>query len=174
MKEKILKLIKTNAFIYTLLIVSILVISFGVAYALLTDKDEKVNEFTPSNNEVEIVEPKIDKPKELIPGSVIGKKPSVKNIGNENVYVRARVLFSDNRAEEFCEELDINPNWIKVGEWYYYRHVLLVGNSTPPIFTEVKIKDSTDQNEIINFDIIITIDSVNSENYSNYSDAFGI
>ena len=156
-----------------LVLIGIAVLGFAFTYAVLLDRENKPNEFKISNNEVEIEED-VTYPKKLIPGSTIYKNPSIKNTGNEPVYVRVRVLFSDSDAEALCEPLVINNNWVYQNGWYYYRNSLSVGATTPAIFTFIKIKDSISEADIINFEVIIYAESFNSVHYNSYLDIIDI
>lgn len=148
--------------------------SFGVTYSYLIANDAKLNEFSVGENDIEIIE-EFEAPEELKPGITFPKEPSVRNTGDLPCLVRMRVDFSDSNAEDFCVlKYDGNYGVNRTGGWtdkykyvdgyYYYTKILQPGESTPPLFDEVYIKDEKDQEgnpkyEMIDFDIMIYVES---------------
>lgn len=159
---------KSKIIIVLILCVALCAVSFTVTYSYLISQDSAVNTFIVGENTVEITE-EYEPPKKLSPGIEFKKAPSVKNTGNLPCFVRVRADFSDNRAEEFCEPLDIDTqNWEydESSGYYLYKNVLNVGETTPPLFTTVKLKteksDGTayTENDMIDFDILVYAESV--------------
>lgn len=149
-------------------------ISFGITYAYLISNDNALNSFTVGENTVEVSE-EYSSPEKLQPGVQFVKKPSVKNTGNLPCFVRARADFSDSRAEEFCEELDINTeNWEYDDSdgYYYYKGILEVDKTTEPLFTTVKLKTEKDDgtpytnDDMQDFDILVYTESVEQGTHS--------
>lgn len=159
---------KSKIIIVLILCVTLCTVSFSITYSYLIAQDDSVNTFIVGENTVEITE-EYEPPKKLFPGIEFKKEPSVKNTGNLPCFVRIRVDFSDSRAEEFCEPLDIDTeNWEYDASsgYYLYNHILQVGETTPPLFTTVKLKtqkeDGTEYTEqdMLDFDILIYAESV--------------
>ena len=150
---------------------AVLFMSFGVTYAFLTAKDEKINSLVVGENKIQVVENTagtIGSPDELTPGMVITKEPHIVNTGNLPCFVRARIDFSDNKAENFCEELKIDEKWEYNSSdgYYYYKDVLQPNSSTNNLFDTVTIKtkkaDGTEytQADLAEFEILVYAESV--------------
>ncbi len=158
---------------FALGIVAVAILSFSATYAYLTSKDVVNNNFGVGENTVEIEE-EFEPPHKVTPGATIKKRPSIKNTGNEDVYVRVRILFSDDKVKEIIDDLEINSSFVLNDGWYYYNKVLKTNSSTPDIFQDIKVKSNISQEAIFDFDVIIYAESVNSSKYSSYQDAFGL
>ncbi len=168
-----------------------MVSSFGVTYAYLKSDVSAMNKFKVGETDIKVEEPSYTPPEKIYPGLKVDKKPIVKNTGNLSCYVRMRIVFSDSRAEEFCE-LDWNTDngsgwkYNDVDGYYYYINVLKPGDSTPPLFKSVKIYETkpTPSNgdpvatytaeDIIEFDITPYAESVQAAEKKDYEDAWGI
>ena len=148
---------KNKVYICILLIsmLVILLISFGITYAILTSTDSKTNSFKVGETKITIDEPGFTPPPALAPGISFNKDPHVKNTGDLRCFVRMMVKFSDSSAEDFCEPLITDPSWLynPLDGYYYYVGILEPGDSTPPIFTYVEIKSSVDMADLHDFDI---------------------
>ncbi|MGN0536421.1 MAG: hypothetical protein ACI4M3_00395, partial [Acutalibacteraceae bacterium] len=117
---------KIKIIIVLILCAALCTVSFTVTYSYLTSQDSSVNTFIVGENTVEITE-EYEPPKKLSPGIEFKKSPSVKNTGNLPCFVRVRADFSDSRAEEFCEPLDIDTqNWEynESSGYYLYKNIL--------------------------------------------------
>lgn len=155
----------------------VLGISFGGTYAYLISSDTVKNEFVVGENSIEVVE-EYDPPEKLEPGTSFTKIPYIENTGNLSCFVRVRIDFSDSRAEEFCELLEMDTeNWdYDAADGYYYYKKLLepkkdtadstdTGYVTTPLFKKVFIKtekaDGTSyaMADMIDFDILIYAES---------------
>lgn len=156
---------KNKIFPIILVALAVLLLTFGISYAFLINRSDLSNSFYAANNEI-VIEEELSAPKTLVPGSVITKTPKIHNTGTVPVCVRARVLFSDNKAEDFCDPLVINNKWTLADGWYYYQDVVGVDSITQAIFNQVKIANSTLANEITDFQIIIYVESVTSDGIS--------
>ncbi len=143
----------------------VMVMAFTGTYAYLITHDRLVNSFRVGETVIEIVE-KFTPPPELAPGSSFDKKVQVKNTGNLPCYARIRVDFSDSRAQEFCEELDINTaDWeYSAGDgYYYYKTLLQPGERSTALFERVTVKTYQDAEgtipytaaDLIDFDILV-------------------
>jgi Na+-transporting NADH:ubiquinone oxidoreductase subunit NqrC len=152
----------------------ICIISFTSTYAYLQDAKKVINVIGVGTNIIEIEE-RYEPPAELTPGVSFTKAPKVNNTGNTSVYVRMRALFSDSDAENFCEDLDFDTtNWVynSDDEFWYYKKAVAAGKSTTELFTTVTVKDSTEQSEIKDFEILIYAESVSAEGISSYDKAW--
>ena len=166
---------KIKSFYFVLGIFSIMLLTFSISYALLTSRDIEENKFKASKNEIEIIE-EFNPPETVKAGVPIPKKPSIKNIGNEDACIRAKVLFSSSIMKGRTDPLVLNSNWYFVngdaGGWYYYRNVLKVGATSQAIFNSITVKSGTADNLIEDFEVIIHAESVNADNHSNCEQAF--
>ena len=150
--------------------------SFGVTYAYLIASDAKLNEFSVGENDIELME-KFTAPEELKPGTEFPKNPYVHNTGDLPCLVRMRVDFSDSDAEKFCDLEYIGNTGYNRLSWlydedegyYYYTKVLKPGDYTPVLFDKVRIKEEYDENKMIDFDIMIYVESKEWQ-YTNVSD----
>lgn len=139
----------------------VLGMSFGVTYAYLIAKDKAVNQFAMGENTIEIFED-YEPPEKIAPNVQFKKSPYVKNTGNLPCFVRMRADFSNNKAEKFCEPLNIDTvNWEYNSSdgYYYYKKLLNPDSSTSPLFTRVKIKSDSNENDMVDFDILIYAES---------------
>ncbi len=133
--------------------------SFGVTYSYLTEKRSAKNSFTVGETVITVVE-EIGKdyipPKKLEPGIAFKKAPYIRNDGNLPCYVRMSADFSDNKAKAFCKPLEIGDKWeLQSDGFYYYTELLQPGENTTPLFEKVEIKEETDENDLIDFDIYV-------------------
>ena len=84
----------------------------------------------------------------VIPGSIISKKVSVKNIGENPFWLRVKLKNAINDAALSADilELDINStDWLDGKDgYYYYNKPLEPGCETEKLFTQVKIAGSAD------------------------------
>lgn len=92
------------------------------------------------------------------------KKPQVQNDRNLPCFVRMRADFSDSTAKEFCKPLDISDKWEfhEDDGYYYYKELLLPGDTTTALFEQVEIKTETEgvsPSDMIDFDILIYAES---------------
>lgn len=151
--------------------------SFGATYAYLISDDTEINAFTVGETVIEVKE-EYTPPDKLTPGDPIPKKPWVENTGNLPCFVRMRADFSDSRAEAFCEKLDINTtDWYydSADGYYYYKKLLNKGEKTSALFTKVQIKSDTNQEDIIDFDVLVYAEARQQGEYpaSDWKTAWG-
>lgn len=147
------------------------VITTGNIAVKVTEHKENGDEFVGNDNEF----------KNLVPGAIFYKNPTVKNTGNNDAIVRAQVNFYKKGEEKPMDAAELkayfpngipslqtkaDSNWVKDGDnTFYYNKVLEAGQTTDEIFTTVTI--STDwNNDDVNkeFDIKIEVLAVQSEN----------
>lgn len=119
--------------------IAVLLIGTGVAATLayLSSKTPVLtNTFKVGN-----VTTEIEEPFEQITNTEFKKEPSVKNIGENDCYVRARVLAS---PEEALSLTGFSSNWtLKDDGFYYYNAVLPSGGQTDAIFKKVEVTDTS-------------------------------
>lgn len=91
----------------------------------------------------------------ITPGQDITKVVTAENVGDNEAWIR---IWVDKRFEAFEDEnqeaaegqlprvvLDIDrKNWLESNGWYYYRHKLLPGDTTKPLFTTVALQEEID------------------------------
>jgi len=82
------------------------------------------------------------------PGSIVSKKVSVKNIGENPFWLRVKLInaIDDSIISADVLELDINnTDWIDGKDgYYYYNKPLESGLETEKLFTQVKVVGSAD------------------------------
>ena len=142
-------------------------------YAYYIDQDSKINKITIADNTIEIIED-FTPPEDVKPGDTITKTPYVKNTSETSCYVRMFVEFSDSEVAEMSN-IDFNTtNWNQKADdgFYYYKAVLKPGEQTVPLFNKVNILTSADQSKLNDFDIIVYAESVQSEGFDSYNEAF--
>ncbi len=112
----------------------LLVTTAGTTVALMkADTEDITNAFELGSIETEILE-----------GEDGFKNPMVKNLAENDCYVRARVLISPAKALESVE-LTGGFGWtLKEDGYYYYNRSLAPEEVTGAIFESVKIKDGVD------------------------------
>ena len=156
------------------LLVSILAIGGTIAW--LTDNEEAVNKVTIGHVDIEVNETwenGVDG-QNVAPGVEVAKDPTVKNIGKNPAYIRVRVEISNTFYEPFLEinyQVEPNGNWFKEGEYYYYKAIVDVNNSTTPVFTKFMLNDNfieppvtaPSDTEQPGFDIVVYAEAIQSE-----------
>lgn len=165
---------KTTAVFCTFMLFLCL-LNVNVIAAYFSDADEKVNTFSVGHNEITIEE-EFDPP---IKDQKTVKRPTAKNTGRVDCYVRAKVIISDSRACPYFEyyyndSLGFNTqNWIEGDDgWMYYDSILEVGEKTTPVFTHIKLLDSI-PDSFLGFTIDVVFESVQSNDFETAEDAFG-
>ena len=77
------------------------------------------------------------------PGDVVSKQVSIENICVHPFYLRVKIVSGvEGRAlsAEECFKLNIDETkWQFVDGWYYYKGIVQPGETTPYVFSEVKI-----------------------------------
>ena len=164
---------KTPKKILFLCISALCVFGIGNIHSIFVETEALINKFTVGENTIEIIE-EFDPEDEIDPGDSFVKKPWVKNTGSVPCYVRMWAEFNDNKVAEVASVDYNNSDWtVKQSDgYYYYKKVLQPGNTTKPLFTTVTIASDADPEILNEFDIIIFAESVQSEGYSSFDDAF--
>lgn len=82
----------------------------------------------------------------VIPGDVVSKQVSVKNLCNHPFYLRVKIVSgttNETLTPDKCLKMDIDlKNWTHMDGYYYYNKVLQPGESTAALFTQVQIVGS--------------------------------
>lgn len=138
---------------------TVLLVGTGVAATLayLTDKEDAlVNTFKVGN-----VTTEIEEPFEQETSTTFKKEPSVKNTGESDCYVRARVLAS---PEEALSLKEFSNNWTynEADGFYYYNAVLPAGGQTDAIFKKVEVTDTS----IDGFEVTVYQEAVQTKVYA--------
>ena len=155
------------------IIIFILLISFPVISAYLSDADTAENKLTVGGNRIELIED-FQPPKELLPGTSFTKDVKVENVGPNDCYVRIKAVFTDSDMEKYCT-VDFNTtDYVYNSEdgFYYYKEILKSGETTPSLFTTVSLSDSITAEEIKDFDILVYTESYQSEGFTDYASAW--
>lgn len=127
-------------------------------------------------------------------GTETTKRPTVKNVGESEVYVRARaVVVTGENSSVPVSEADVyirynienyvngsdawvnNPAtyWTYGNDgWYYYNAALEKNQSTEPLFDGVQVVTEWDKPEDVKFDIYVYHESVLATKTSNGPEAF--
>ncbi len=159
----------------------------GSTLAWFTDRKEATNTFSMDNLAVdllengEIQETGLDFPN-IVPGAVEEKVVTVKNT-EDSVSAYVRVSLSIHYANDTNGPVDLKlsdlivlntTHWVEHNGYYYYTIALAKGEETKPLFEEVTIpSDWTNEMELINFDIDIHMEAIQSENlYTPGTDGF--
>ena len=127
----------------------------GGTLAYFTDEDEKNNEFTVGNVDIELAEPGWDETGEedadtVYPGEPLEKDPTVTNVGANPCFVRISV----SGLDQFGAKGDIvyltnyvegalHEGWVAGGDGYFYwtkpLDVIKDKNKTAPLFDQIKM-----------------------------------
>lgn len=172
MKVEVGAYMKKRIVVFLLLSCIVVGITGSYTYAYLTSKQGTDNIVGMAYNKVHIDE-NYAKPNNPSPGDRIQKNPKVVNDSNVSVYVRMRADFSDSDAMNQCEPLQIDGNWTKKSDgYYYYNKEVPVGGSTSSLFTFVKIRNDVNKDELIPFDIICYCESVQAFGFKTADEAW--
>lgn len=108
----------------------------------------------------------------VIPGDIVSKQVSVENVCSHPFYLRLKLVSgTSNEAltPDDCLKLNIDTqHWTYVDGYYYYNAVLLPGETTPALFTQVEIVGSKVDQTHIGSTLSLTVNAyaVQSENNS--------
>lgn len=96
--------------------------------------------------------------------SDISMIPRIKNLGVD-CYIRAKIDFTVDGINNEDYYLDVNSNWLKQDDYYYYKNVLLSGNSVD-LFTTFKLKKNEMYNHIgDDANLNIRVEAVQAKNF---------
>lgn len=150
--------------------VLISVLAIGGTVAWLTDKEEVTNTFSIGNVDIKINEEyKPEDGKDIYPGKVVTKIPTVKNIGKNSAYIRVKVAI-DSQIEKYLT-LDYklgttSSEWFIENGYYYYNSIVVPNDSTKPIFTKFTLSgDFIEPKAEVSYDIIVYAEAVQSQGF---------
>ena len=175
--------------ILSLVVVSLVaMLAAAGTMAWFTGSDTVTNVFTAGSLGVEIYENNGELPAtglsitDFVPGDTELKAVSFKNTGSSNGYLRVKVtptwyngstatsLSIGNVAYQDSSKVTIvdNTNWIKIGDYYYYRHILAGGSTTVAnLFDNVYFtpgsNDNAYQNKTLKIDVVADIIQVDND-----------
>lgn len=146
----------------------------GSIFAYLSDGDHAHNVFSIGSNTIVPEEP-FDP---VEPGKKTVKEPKAENTGTVDCYVRAKVLLSDSRVEEYLTYYTSSMEGVnktvwnedKDG-WLYCEKSIAPGEKTAPVFTHIKLKEELPE-EIKDVAIDVVFESVQSEGFEDAKTAF--
>lgn len=158
-------------------------IGVGSTLAYFTDNDAASNTVTMGHVDIDLKEKTgsgetetiTDKGllfENIVPGDVLLKNPIITVAeGSEDCYLRAKVvvegLDADHVADLFANDnINIEENWIKSGDYYYYQSVVEAGTPVS-LFTTVTIPTKWG-NEVAkeDFTISITAEAIQADNFN--------
>lgn len=106
----------------------------------------------------------------VIPGDVVSKQVSVENVCSHPFYLRVKLVSgttNETLLPEQCLKMNIDlQNWTYTDGYYYFNRVLLPGEITPALFTQVEIVGSKVDQTHIGSTLSLTVNAyaVQSEN----------
>ncbi len=146
----------------------------GSIFAYLSDGDRANNAFSVGSNTIVPEEP-FDP---VEPGKKTVKEPKAGNTGTVDCYVRAKVLLSDSRAEEYLTYYTSSTEgfnktvWSEEQDgWLYCEKPIAPGEKTAPVFTHIKLKEELPE-ELKDVAIDVIFESVQSEGFADAKTAF--
>ena len=122
----------------------ILTVMLGTSHSYLTANDTVENVLDTCHVKAPVIED-FTVPDQIQPGDIIKKSPRMKNTGDTASYVRMRYVFSNSKAQQMCEEVQVHAGWNKKEDGFYYRNELLQpGEETESLFDEIVIKENAE------------------------------
>ena len=150
------------------------IFTIGGTLAYFTDADTVVNTFYVDKNVIE-VEEEFEQP---IRGKKTIKTPTALNTGNTDCYVRALVVVSDSRAENYFTfyyndaEGFNTSDWKEEDDgWMYYRKSIKRDEMTAPVFSHIFLSQNL-PDSLQGFTIDVLFESVQSKGFPNAKKAF--
>lgn len=150
--------------------VLIISVAAGITYAFIisqVDNDDAAeNDLKVAETRTLLIEEEIELPETITPGTTVKGEVSVQNTGNIDSFIRAKIVFSNNSAEEFCD-ISIAEDWeYNSSDGYYYYKKIVEPDTTIQLFESIKVKENKDDgtayttDDMVNFDIIIYTESI--------------
>lgn len=122
--------------------------AIGGTLAYFTDDARATNTFTVGNVDIELVEPSWNESaaKDLVPGQIVAKDPTVMNEGANACYVRVKVEGLDQFGTDKLIGINTSDTdkWEKGADGYYYwiEPLAKKGDKTTALFTEIKMPEN--------------------------------
>lgn len=175
---------KRNITKLTLSLLVLALVVVGATWAWFTDDAEVENRFATGDVAITLHDLLDDEefPVEngisgVTPGDVYGKNVFVSSQGSVDTYVRVKLTPAWNKEEPSVmnddpvldvELVELNldlKNWVKIGDWYYYKHVLEKGDDTSKLLDGVTFSTKID-NDYANasFTIDVVAEAIQATN----------
>lgn len=158
MKKKIL--------MFSVIVIVITLISIGV-YAYFVSESTFRGIISTSNLKLEVCQENFDGVDvtdydfEVMPGDVVSRIVTVKNVGEQSLYLRVKLVISAENDELLAENiLKMNINtakWTYRDGYYYYYKVLDPGELSEELFTEVTIDGELVDNKYLGKSILLDV-----------------
>lgn len=145
---------KHKKLIISLAACAVIMAGIGGTYAVLTASTTDV---TNTFKVEEVIETEIE---ENWTEGQLDKTVSVKNVGPDNAFIRARVTISPDDVAEWKHSNSDGDAWDWVDGkdgWYYYTKVVPSGASTTSLMTKVELKDASFEGD---FDVTVYQEAV--------------
>ncbi|MEG2353890.1 MAG: TasA family protein [Clostridium sp.] len=146
----------------------------GGTLAWFTDKAEVTNVITFGNVDIKLTETNDKVPSEeglifqdITPGDVLHKDPTITNIGKNQCYIRAKVLFTEG-SPITAETLNVdNSKWSLKSDGYYYYNEKVSSKDKVVLFDTVTVP-TTLGNSVsdTSFNIKIEAEAIQSDNFT--------
>jgi predicted ribosomally synthesized peptide with SipW-like signal peptide len=154
-----MKTIKNKTFQLVIALVLVLSLSMGMTFAYFSDRTEAKGGATLTlGGKTEIEETVTDKSKEV----------GIKNIGETDVLVRVGIYGPSTMTEITYSGND----WEKIGDFYYYKHILPAGESAK---SNITATIAGPEGVVQNFDVVVVNECVQvtyDDNVIDYPDGW--
>ena len=145
-------MIKKRLFSLAVIVICLSIAGAGTL-AYFSDRTVAHNVITSGNIKIDLLETKADGSTfenviGVMPGTSVEKVVQVKNIGENDAWVRVQVKKVLTKANEQLGDADLleidfdSSNWIAQGDYYYYHKALKSGEVTEPLFKSVEFAAS--------------------------------
>lgn len=169
---------KKRIFLSSLLIALLSLLAFNTV-AYYSSKETVTNVITTGSIDLDIVEVGLDGKEfpltgvdRVTPGSIIVNNVSIKNSGNNPMWLRVKAItaFSNETLDTEVASLDFNLNdWTYDDGWYYYNEIIEANHASNELFSSVTFSSDSMDNKYQNstFTLKIVAEAVQSENNGN-------
>ena len=106
----------------------------------------------------------------IVPGDIVSKRVTIESDCGNPFYLRVKILYGINSQEltaEDCFKLNINEEYWELHDgWYYFKHIVEPGETTPYVFSHVEIVGSKVDKSYIGKTLTLTVNAqaVQSQN----------
>lgn len=154
-----------------IIILLLLVLTFtGSTYSYFSVHKKVENIITTGSLSIKLIETDInDRPYPIeeisvLPGDDVIKKVFVMNDGAHPAWVRLNVKIKSTQLDQNQLALNFDKNdWVKSGNYYYYKHILNPQDISKPLFDNIKFNDDIDLKINDHLTIEINAEAVQSE-----------
>ena len=170
------KMVLLTAFALVALLVA------GGTMAWFTSNAEVLNNFTAGTVKIEVNEHGFEDVANVNPGDSYEKKVTVKSSGSKRTLVRVKLTSSwtdadgspinpgpgKDPATYVANSLPILGDWIKIGDWYYYKKELKQGNETAALIKNVRFDGGKMNNDYqgATFTLKVEAEAVQATNWA--------